>query len=69
MHIIICWDTEIKHDQIVCDINKEKRKMQIIPANDKDYTKDFLDNPRKAHKIEVFVLKDYVRWLVRSFIE
>lgn len=60
---IICWDTEIKHDDIVIDINKEERKMQIIAKDDSNesYTKYFLDNPRKADKIEVFVLKDYLK--------
>lgn len=62
LHSIICWDTDIKQDDIVVDVNKEERKMQIVPpANDKDYTKYYLDNPRKAHKIEVYVLKDYLR--------
>ncbi len=62
LHSIICWDIEIKHDEIVLDINKEERKLQIIaPDCGSDYTKYFLDNPRKAHKIEVFVLKDYLK--------
>ncbi len=62
LHSIICWDTEIKHDQVISDINKEERKMQIIePEGQNSYTKYFLDNPRKAHKIEVFVLKDYLK--------
>jgi hypothetical protein len=62
LHSIICWDTDIKHDDIVVDVNREERKMQIVPpANVKDYTKYYLDNPRKAHKIEVYVLKDYLR--------
>ena len=37
--------------------------MQIIAKDDSNesYTKYFLDNPRKADKIEVFVLKDYLK--------
>lgn len=59
---IVCWDTQLKHDEIVRDINGEERKMQIIQkTNDNDYTKYFLDNPSSIHKIEVFVLKDYLK--------
>jgi hypothetical protein len=36
--------------------------MQIIqPDKEKEATKHYLDNPRHPHKIEVFVLKDYLR--------
>ncbi len=36
--------------------------MRILsPADEKDYTHFYLDNPRKAHKIEVFVLKHYLK--------
>ncbi len=62
LHSIICWDTEIKHNDIITDVNKEERKMQIeAPLSQGEYTKYYLDNPRKAHKIEVFVLKDYLK--------
>jgi len=62
LHSIICWETEIKHDDILSDINGEERKMQIVsPDNDSDYTRYFLDNPKKAHKIEVYVLKQYLK--------
>ncbi len=62
LHSVVCWDTETKHDDIIKDINGEERKLQIIqPADEHDYTKYFLDNPRKAHKIEVFVLKFFLK--------
>jgi hypothetical protein len=62
LHNIVCWDTTIKHNDILKDISGEERKLQIIqPANDTDYTKYFLDNPGSAHKIEVFILKDYLK--------
>lgn len=61
LHSIVCWETSIKHDDILSDINGEERKMQILsPENENDYTHYYLDNPRKAHKIEVFVLKQYL---------
>jgi hypothetical protein len=47
---------------VLKDINNEERKMQIIsPDGDNDYTHFYLDNPKKAHKIEVFCLKSYLR--------
>ncbi len=62
LHSIVCWDTSIKHDDILADINKEERKMQILsPDGENDYTHYYLDNPRKAHKIEVFVLKQFLK--------
>ena len=61
LHSIICWDTTIKHNDILKDINGEERKMAIVqPEGEGDYTKYFLDRPSSAHKIEVFVLKDYL---------
>jgi hypothetical protein len=45
----------------VKDVNREERKLAVIaPQDASDYTRYFLDNPRKAHRIEVFVLKDYL---------
>jgi hypothetical protein len=59
---IICWDTTIKHDDYVKDINGEERRMQITqPQNENDYTRYYLVNPRSIHNIEVYVLKDYLR--------
>jgi hypothetical protein len=44
------------------DINKEERKLAIAaPAHANDYGSYFLENPKKAHRIEVFVLKDYLK--------
>lgn len=61
LHSIICWDTELKHGEIVKDVNHEERKLAVAaPQDASDYTRYFLDNPRKAHRIEVFVLKDYL---------
>jgi hypothetical protein len=62
VHSIICWETELKHDQAIKDLSNEERKLKIVPpADESDYVKYFLDNERKAHKIEVFVLKDYLK--------
>jgi len=62
LHSVVCWDTEIKHDEIVKDINNEERKLQIDqPLKAGDHTTFFLDHPKKAHKIEVFVLKYYLK--------
>lgn len=62
LHSVVCWDTDIKHDDVLSDINNEERKMQIVaPEDENDYTRYFLDNPKKAHKIEVFCLKSYLK--------
>ena len=48
LHSIVCWDTQVKHDDILTDVKGEERKMQIAaPDGDGDHTKYFLDNPRK----------------------
>jgi len=61
LHSIVCWDTDLKHGDIVEDVNREQRKLAVATAEDaSDYTHYFLDNPRKAHRIEVYVLKDYL---------
>ena len=61
LHSIVCWDTELKHGEIVKDVNKEERKLAVAaPADPDDYTRYYLGNDRKAHRIEVFVLKDYL---------
>lgn len=62
LHSIVCWDTEVKHGDVVIDINGEDRRMHIIsPAKEGDYTSYFLEHPKRALKIEVFVLKDYLK--------
>jgi hypothetical protein len=62
LHSIVCWDTEVKHGDVVIDINGEDRRMHIIsPAKAGDYTSYFLEHPKRALKIEVFVLKDYLK--------
>lgn len=62
LYSIVCWDIDIKHDEIVRDLNGTERKLQIIqPKNNKDYTKYFLDDPSSPHKIEIYVLKDYLK--------
>jgi hypothetical protein len=61
LHSIICWDTQLKNGQIVKDINNDERKLAAVsPADAEDYARYFLDHPREAHRIEVFVLKDYL---------
>lgn len=64
LHSIVCWDTDIKHDESVKDLGGEERKMkiqQMDSSRDGDYTHYYLDAASSAHKIEVFVLKDYLK--------
>lgn len=59
---IICWDVELKHNDKIIDVNGEERVIKIVPPeHQNDYTRYFLDHPRSAHRIEVFVLKDYLK--------
>ena len=62
LHSIVCWDTAIKNDDEIMDLNKEVRRMVISQPNDEiPYRTFMLDNPRKIHKINVIVLKDYLK--------
>lgn len=62
LHSIICWDTKIKHDEEVTDLNKESRRMAIIqPGEDVQYTTYWLENSRKQHRIQIYVLKDFLK--------
>ncbi len=63
LHSVVCWDTQVIHDDTVeCLEGADQRTMKIArPESDDDYTRYFLDDPRKSHRIEVFVLKDYLQ--------
>lgn len=62
LHSVVCWETNIKHDQELKDLGGNSRKMSITsPENNTDYTRYYLDNPRSSHRIEVFCLKSYLK--------
>ena len=63
LHSVVCWDTQVKHDDTVeCLGGAEQRTMQIAPAAYiNDYTHYFLDDRRNPRRIEVYVLKDYLK--------
>jgi hypothetical protein len=62
LHSIVCWDTDMKHDDVIMDLSKSERRMIIVPPENKnDYTHYYLDPTIGTIKIEVFVLKDYLR--------
>ena len=61
LHSVVCWDTQVKHDEIVECLGGTQRTMKIVsPESSNDYTRFFLEDPRKSHRIEVFVLKHYL---------
>lgn len=61
IHSIVCWDTQLKHQDVIKDFNNDERQLLISqPQKKGDYTKYFLDNPNRGFKIEVFVLQDYL---------
>ena len=63
LHSVVCWDTQIKQDGTVDSLDgAEKRTMKIVqPKDDDDYTRYFLEDSRNPRRIEVFVLKDYLK--------
>ncbi len=62
LYNIVCWDTTIKHNDLIKDLAGEERIMKIVAPNGEcEYTKYFLDRDGSATKIEVFVLKDFLR--------
>ena len=65
LYSIICWDinlAEIKNNEEVTDIAKQRRILKIIPPeNTGDYEGYYLDCSRRGRKIEVFVLKSYLK--------
>jgi hypothetical protein len=59
---LVCWDTRIKNGASVVDLNNEERQLRIVaPQQPDEHTAFFLDHPRSGRKIEVFVLKHYLR--------
>lgn len=59
---IVTWGTKVLDGGFVTDINGEERIMQVVgPTRPGEHTKYMLDNPRSGTKIEVIVLKDYLR--------
>lgn len=65
LYSIVCWDinmNEIKNGDEIKDIAGKKRTLKIIqPEHDGDYTRYYLDSLREDRKIEVFVLKYYLK--------
>jgi len=62
LHNIICWDIDLVNGQEIEDVAKKKRIVKIIqPVDGNDYTHYYLDDPRGSLKIEIFVLKTYLK--------
>lgn len=65
LHSIICWDIDsriAKHGDEIEDIAKVRRTLKIIqPSTNGDYTRYFLDHSYSDRKIEIFVLKQYLK--------
>lgn len=65
LHSIVCWDinlNELRNNDEVVDIANQRRTLKIIPpADENDYTRYYLDSLRSGRKIEVFVLKYYLK--------
>jgi hypothetical protein len=62
LHSIVCWDTKVTHGQEITDINNETRTVTIAaPEKDGEPTRYLLDHPNRQMKVEVFVLKQYLK--------
>jgi hypothetical protein len=62
LHSIVCWDTKVAHGEEITDINNETRTMKIAAAErDGEPTRYLLDHPNRQTKVEVFVLKHYLK--------
>ena len=65
IHSIVCWDinlNELRSNEEVKDIANQRRTLKVIPPeNGNDYTRYYLDSLRSERKIEVFVLKYYLK--------
>ena len=59
---VVCWDTQVNHDETVKCLRNTERTMKIMPPrSEDDHTHYSLDDPYESHSIEVFVLKDYLK--------
>lgn len=66
--VVICWDTKLSNDDEVIDLTGAKRTMKITPPDEKaenSYTKYMLVSTTELHNIEVFVLKDFLREILK----
>ena len=65
LHSIVCWDInlkELRNNDEVVDIANQRRTLKIVPPESEgDYTRYYLDSLRSGRKIEVFVLKYYLK--------
>lgn len=63
---IVCWQTDIRHGDEVEDVGGTKRRMKIYPGTPKDpQTKYYLETDRASLKIEVFVLQEYLKEVLK----
>ncbi|MBZ0264107.1 hypothetical protein K8I28_05520, partial [bacterium] len=60
LHAIVCWTTSIKNGDVVHDVKGKKRVMKIV-KNENCERKFFLDERTDPHRIQVYVLKDYLK--------
>ena len=62
---IVCWNTKLQQDDEVQDIAQKKRVLKIQPPQNPKapdaYTRYFLDDPHSPIRIELIVLKLYLK--------
>lgn len=60
VHAIVCWETEARHEDEVADVTGNTRTMTVISGVGAQPTQYFLDDPRSARRIPVYVLSEYL---------
>ena len=66
LHSIVCWNTNMVKDDVVRDVGKKERKLAIaVPRAEGERTRYYLDDPRSAHRIEVYVLEVLLKEVLR----
>lgn len=70
LETLVCWETDLQHDEELVDIRDDKRVFKIAPKDtDHPYTRYFLNNPKGGRNIEVVVLRKYLDERLRLKIE
>jgi hypothetical protein len=59
---IVCWQLDACQGDAMVDIGGNQRRLKIVPADKSDpRTRYYLEYERSAQRIEIFVLKEYLK--------
>lgn len=61
LRAIVCWDSKLKIEDEIVDIQNRKRVFKIAPPDEhRAYTKYFLNDPAGGSNIEIIILRKYL---------